>query len=211
MVRGMGKWRRRTLACAGLALCIGATPSVAAASPYIHAHRGGTLRDGKRIWPENTMPAFRSAARHGYVLELDVKLTQDGIPVVIHDATLDRTTPCAGLVADRTLADLGHCKVDVIGAPDDLRQLPRGDPRRAPIPTLRAVLGLLKRTGASANVEIKNIPTEPDYDPTSAYALEVTGAIRGSGVPSSQLIVQSFWPRTSRSPSSSSPPSRPRC
>ncbi|MFN8160849.1 MAG: glycerophosphodiester phosphodiesterase family protein [Solirubrobacterales bacterium] len=190
----MGKWRRRTLACAGLALCIGATPSVAAASPYIHAHRGGTLRDGKRIWPENTMPAFRSAARHGYVLELDVKLTQDGIPVVIHDATLDRTTPCAGLVADRTLADLGHCKVDVIGAPDDLRQLPRGDPRRAPIPTLRAVLGLLKRTGASANVEIKNIPTEPDYDPTSAYALEVTGAIRGSGVPSSQLIVQSFWP-----------------
>ena len=46
--------------------------------------------------PENTMPAFRNASRAGYVLEMDVKLTSDRVPVVIHDATLDRTTAVHG-------------------------------------------------------------------------------------------------------------------
>lgn len=163
-------------------------------SASIHAHRGGAIVAGKPTYPENTMPAFREAARHGFVLELDVKLTADGVPVVFHDATLDRVTPCAGLLADRTQGELGHCKVDVLGAEDHLRALPRGDRRRAPVPTFAAVLGLLRRTGAAANIEIKNIPTDPDFDPTPAFARTVTDAIRSSGIPSGQLIVQSFWP-----------------
>ncbi len=167
---------------------------VASGSPLIHAHRGGAVVNGEPTYPENSMPAFRQAARNRFVLELDTKLTADGVPVVFHDATLERVTPCAGLLADRTLAELGHCKLDVLGAQDDLSQLPRGDRRREPIPTFSSVLRLLRKTGASANIEIKNMPTDPDFDASSGFATTVTGAIKRSGVPSGQLIVQSFWP-----------------
>ena len=47
-----------------------------AVRPPIHAHRGGSIEFGKPVYPENTMPAFRAAARRGFVLELDVKLTK---------------------------------------------------------------------------------------------------------------------------------------
>jgi len=188
--------RTRTLARC-LALCCGlgllAAASVLAA-PAIHAHRGGALVGGKPTYPENTMPAFRHAAEEGFVLELDVKLTEDRVPVVIHDATLDRVTPCTGEVVERTLKQLSRCKADVLGAEDDLRQLPRGDRRRVPIPTLSQVLGLIRRTGAEANIEIKNIPTDPDYDSTPAFARTVVDAIRRSGVKRHKIIVQSFWP-----------------
>ena len=72
---------------------------------------------GKPTYPENTLPAFRNAAGHGWVLEFDVKLTRDGVPVVIHDPGLERVTDCDGLVADRTLAELRKCRVDVLGSP----------------------------------------------------------------------------------------------
>ena len=82
----------------------------------------------------------------------------------------------------------------MLGAEDHLRQLALSDPRRAPIPKLTTVLRLLRRTGASANIEIKNIPTDPDFDATSGFATTVSEAIKRSGVPSDQLIIQSFWP-----------------
>ena len=176
----------------GVCCLFAATPAIAA--PTIHAHRGGALVNGKPTYPENTMPAFKQAAGHGFVLELDVKLTKDGVPVVIHDATLDRVTPCSGEVVDRTLAQLSHCKVDVLGAEETLKQLPRGDPRRAPIPKLSQVLGLMKRTGRRATIEIKNIPTDPDFDSTNAFARTVCDAIKRSGVPKRQPIIQSFFP-----------------
>jgi glycerophosphoryl diester phosphodiesterase len=178
------------MSCAAVAL-LGAAP--VGASPYIHAHRGGAIVNGQPTYPENAMPAFRQAARRGFTLELDAKVTSDGVPVVFHDATLDRVTPCSGPVAERTLAQLGSCKLDVLGAEDHLRPLPAGDRRRAPIPRLATVLRLLRRTGASANLEIKNIPTDPDFDATPGFATTVAEAIKASGVPSGQLIVQSFW------------------
>jgi glycerophosphoryl diester phosphodiesterase len=67
------------------------------------AHRGasGTA-------PENTLPAFRRAEELGAdMIELDVQLTRDGHPVVIHDRTLDRTTSGRGAVRRRTLAEIG--------------------------------------------------------------------------------------------------------
>ncbi|MGZ8667313.1 MAG: glycerophosphodiester phosphodiesterase, partial [Solirubrobacterales bacterium] len=177
------------MSCAALIL-----PAVTNGSPLIHAHRGGAIVKGQPTYPENSMPAFRRAARQGFVLELDAKLTADGVPVVFHDATLDRVTPCTGLLADRTLAQLRDCKLDVLGTADHLRQLAVGDHRRAPIPSFSAVLRLLRRTGASANIEIKNIPTDPDFDATSQFATTVADAIARSGIPSGQLIVQSFLP-----------------
>ncbi len=71
--------------------------------PIRFAHRGSRI-----LWPENTMPAFAGAVEDlGYhYIEIDVRLTADGIPVVFHDATLERTTDAEGNIADRTLADL---------------------------------------------------------------------------------------------------------
>ncbi|HEU5468233.1 MAG TPA: glycerophosphodiester phosphodiesterase family protein [Steroidobacteraceae bacterium] len=60
--------------------------------PAIVAHRGDAEH-----FPENTLPAIESAWRHGFVhAELDVQLSADGVPFVIHDASLERTTGCAG-------------------------------------------------------------------------------------------------------------------
>ncbi|HEY5726094.1 MAG TPA: glycerophosphodiester phosphodiesterase family protein [Methylomirabilota bacterium] len=71
-------------------------------APLFAAHRGGAL-----LWAENSMLAFRNALALGAdFLELDVHLTRDGEVVVIHDATLERTTTGAGPVRERTLAEL---------------------------------------------------------------------------------------------------------
>jgi glycerophosphoryl diester phosphodiesterase len=170
----------------------------ALASPYIQAHRGGSLHTvgGKQVprFPENTVPAFRRSARKGFTLELDIKLTKDGVPVVMHDDTLDRTTNCDGLVADLSLAELRHCRVDILGTAGNFVQLDAHDPRTAPIPTMARFLRMAKRRGASISLEIKNIPTDGDFDATNSFAQTVADGIRKSGFPPARLIVQSFWP-----------------
>lgn len=142
--------------------------------------------------PENSMPAFRQSAARGFVLEADVKLTSDKVPVIIHDDDLDRTTDCTGPVASKTLAQLESCQIDVIGIDDKAISLPAGDKRRTAIPTLAELLALLRKTGARANIEIKNLPTDNDWDPTLAYAETIANQIKNSGVPASQMIIQSF-------------------
>ncbi len=165
----------------------------ASASPWIHAHRAGPLKSGKASAPENSMPAFRQAAARGFVLEADVKLTSDKVPVVIHDDSLDRTTNCSGPVSDYSAARISaDCEIDVIGIGDETVSLPAGDRRRAPVPTLAQLLGLVKKTGAVTNIELKNIPTDLDWDPTYDFAETVARRIKTARVPSSQLIVQSF-------------------
>ena len=77
-------------------LTAGAAAAVAQAAPQIHAHRGGTVVNGKPTFTEESLDAYRHAARDGFVLEVDAKLTKDGVPVALHDATLDRTTTCTG-------------------------------------------------------------------------------------------------------------------
>ncbi len=66
------------------------------------AHRGVSAR-----FPENTLAAFEAAvAAESDLIELDVTLSKDGVPVVLHDATLDRTTDGRGPAVARTLAEL---------------------------------------------------------------------------------------------------------
>lgn len=68
----------------------------------VYAHRGYSGR-----YPENTMLAFREAAKTGcYGIELDVQLTKDRQLVVIHDERIDRTTDGTGYVRDYTLEEL---------------------------------------------------------------------------------------------------------
>jgi glycerophosphoryl diester phosphodiesterase len=165
----------------------------AAAAPGIHAHRGGSVLDGRATYPENTLPAFRHAVREGYVLELDVKLTRDGVPVVIHDATLDRTTPCTGEVRDRTRAQLASCPTDVLGSPGS-GFATRPAAKKEPIPTLAQVLALARAEGAVVNLEIKNVPTDPDFDAGPGYANRIMDVVLASGFQRFRLIVQSFWP-----------------
>jgi glycerophosphoryl diester phosphodiesterase len=163
-------------------------------TPYIQAHRGGAVVNSEPIYPENTMPAFRHSAAEGFVLEMDVKLTMDRVPVIMHDATLDRTTDCTGEVASKTLAQLRHCRVDILGSEGNSRHINPNSSRSASIPTLAHVLAFIKREGTQASIEIKNVPTDPDFDPTDAFATTVSRAIRSSRVPQSRLIIQSFWP-----------------
>jgi glycerophosphoryl diester phosphodiesterase len=71
----------------------------------IVAHRG--LAEGI---PENTLAAFRQSVARGIaVIELDVRATRDGHLVILHDATLDRTTDCSGRLAGTALARVRSC------------------------------------------------------------------------------------------------------
>jgi glycerophosphoryl diester phosphodiesterase len=71
---------------------------------HLVAHRGNALE-----FPENTLPAFASALELGVrFLELDVHLSRDGVPVVIHDHLLARTTGLPGSVFDHDAAELAR-------------------------------------------------------------------------------------------------------
>lgn len=73
-------------------------------NPVVIAHRGGA-----KLRPENTLDAFAHAVALGVdALECDVHLSRDGEPVVIHDATLDRTTDRTGPVSALTADELVH-------------------------------------------------------------------------------------------------------
>jgi glycerophosphoryl diester phosphodiesterase len=70
--------------------------------PFLWAHRGASKNA-----PENTMAAFAAAVELGVDgLELDIHLSRDGIPVVIHDESLERTTNGRGFVSDASLVQL---------------------------------------------------------------------------------------------------------
>jgi glycerophosphoryl diester phosphodiesterase len=77
-------------------------PFLAAEYPLRFAHRGSRV-----LWPENTAEAFQGAIDLGYVyLETDVRMTRDGVVVIFHDETLQRTTNGVGRVADWRWEDL---------------------------------------------------------------------------------------------------------
>ena len=70
--------------------------------PLIFGHRGAS-----HAAPQNTLAAFRKAAEVGADgIELDVHLSRDGVPVVIHDAKVDAVTDGEGFVSDHSLAEL---------------------------------------------------------------------------------------------------------
>jgi glycerophosphoryl diester phosphodiesterase len=81
--------------------------SASSKSPLIIGHRGASA-----VAPENTLAAFNRAFADGVEgIEFDVQLSRDGVPVVIHDATLKRTGGRVRSVADMTAAELARCDV----------------------------------------------------------------------------------------------------
>ncbi|MBO1330644.1 glycerophosphodiester phosphodiesterase family protein [Streptomyces sp. VRA16 Mangrove soil] len=78
------------------------TPLTPGSRPLVFGHRGARTEE-----PENTLRSFRRAAELGADgIELDIRVSADGHLVVIHDATVDRTTDGEGEVASLTLAQL---------------------------------------------------------------------------------------------------------
>jgi glycerophosphoryl diester phosphodiesterase len=113
--------------------------------PLWVAHRGAGL-----LAPENTLAAFRVGASHGYrAFECDVKLSADGVPFLLHDATLQRTTPERGRASDRSWAELS--RLDAGGWHS------RGFAGE-PIPSFEAIARYCLRNGFALNIEIKPTP-----------------------------------------------------
>jgi glycerophosphoryl diester phosphodiesterase len=158
----------------------------------IHAHRGGTLKDGKPVGFENSLSAFKAVRSHGGdVVELDVHVSKDGVPFVMHDGTLDRTTDCTGPVADHTAAELADCHIVIRGTNDVFKRVPSS---KEPVPRLAAVLRWAVASKTRLNVEINHYPNEPSYDPTTGFVNAELDAIDKSGIPKKQILLQSFLP-----------------
>ena len=116
--------------------------------PVNLAHRGASI-----LAPENTIEAFRIAVEAGAGgLEIDVHMTRDGHIVVIHDATVDRTTGASGTVAEMTIGELRGFDAGHTFSPDGGSNHPyRGLGVR--VPTLRDVLE--EFPGVAVNIDIK--------------------------------------------------------
>ena len=113
----------------------------------VAAHRG----DSYNCF-ENTMDAFRAAAEAGVdMIETDVRMTKDGVLVLMHDADIDRTTDGAGLVADMTYEELTRYNAGG-------RYVPAG------IPTLEEFLQFLSRHEILLNLEIKEYAQEENLE-----------------------------------------------
>lgn len=87
--------------------------------PFISGHRGGVNKG----FPENSIEALENTLRHTpATFEIDPRLTKDSVIVLMHDATLDRTTTGKGKIGDYTLAELKQMKLkDVEGNVTEFR------------------------------------------------------------------------------------------
>jgi glycerophosphoryl diester phosphodiesterase len=182
-----------------------------AAASLFAAHRGGAL-----LWPENSLRAFRGALDLGAdYLEFDVHLSRDGEVIVIHDATLDRTSTGTGPVRERSLAELrllrlkdraGAATDEPIPTLDDVAALAAGghgrmlleikvDERRRRYPGIEEkVLAILDRHGMSPATVVMAFETEtwrrvrelrPDV---AAGALYSPGTLRSMGSTTSREL-----------------------
>jgi glycerophosphoryl diester phosphodiesterase len=113
--------------------------------PRLIAHRGGGS-----LAPENTLAAIRLGQSLGYrAHEFDVKLSKDAVSMLLHDATLERTTSGKGRAADFAWAELG--KLDAGGWHSK-------EFRGEPLASFADAAKLLRSKGTIANVEIKPTP-----------------------------------------------------
>lgn len=184
--------RPASLVLAGAALLAIVFPLAASAAtktPTVWAHRGGSYVNGKAKYPEDTMPAFLNAAKHHIALEFDVVLTKDLVPLVIHDETLDRTTPCTGKVRDKTYADIkANCKTDVLGYPNGPLGGAKQTKPTVSLPTLSEVLKVARKYKVLAAPELK------EFDTTGDSARVMAKAITASKIGLKNVVVQSFLP-----------------
>ncbi|MEW1956849.1 glycerophosphodiester phosphodiesterase family protein [Kineococcus sp. NPDC059986] len=142
------------------------------ARPLVIAHRGASA-----LAPENTLAAFEVALRAGAdLLELDVQLDGDGVPVVLHDETLDRTTDRSGAVAELSSAAVRAADAGAWFSPAFAGQR---------VPTLQEVVDLVALHGSGGLlVEFKGA-----WAPAAVAGAVAT--LRTAGV-ADRSVVQSF-------------------
>jgi len=143
------------------------------------AHRGA----GK-LAPENTMAAFRLGASHGYrAFECDVKLSADGVPFLLHDSTLDRTTNANGRASDGPWSELS-----LLDAGSWHSAAYAGEPPAS----LAAVAAWMRANDHGLDLEIK--PTEGDEERTGrVVAAEVERLWAGAR---QRPLLSSFQPES---------------
>ncbi|PHN05454.1 glycerophosphodiester phosphodiesterase family protein [Flavilitoribacter nigricans] len=124
----------------GLAVCFACnTPAGVLRKTFLDENATQVLvaahRAAHQIHPENSLPAIQHAIDLGVdIIELDVQVTKDGIPVLMHDRTIDRTTTGSGRVPEYTLQELRQ-----------LRLIHQGDTTDQLIPTFEEALRLSKK------------------------------------------------------------------
>src|SRR5712692_2889985 len=121
-------------------------PFFSSSRPLVFAHRGGSA-----LALENTIASFDNGLALGADgLELDVHLSRDGIVVVHHDRTLDRTTTLRGPIAERTADELARADVpalaDVLGRYRDVRIIIEMKVNRAELAA--AIIDVVRRADA---------------------------------------------------------------
>jgi glycerophosphoryl diester phosphodiesterase len=118
-------------------------------APLIIGHRGASA-----VAPENSMAAFREAITVGANgIEFDVRLTRDGVPVVIHDSTLRRTAALPQRVSALTWSEVE--KVDVGSWFAKKKQLPQGSFEDERLPSLTQLLTLFESNNLLLYLEMK--------------------------------------------------------
>jgi glycerophosphoryl diester phosphodiesterase len=150
-------------------------PYFQAPAPWVIAHRGG-----RGLWPENTLFAFEQAKALGVdVIEMDLRVTADGVLVVVHDGTVDRTTNGAGRIRDMTLAEVRRLDAGYRfrAAAGDFPFRGRG----LTVPTLEEVLARSPRE--RLNIEMKSFTRE--------QAVQFCRVLQQSGA-ADRVLVASF-------------------
>ncbi|MBQ8275120.1 MAG: glycerophosphodiester phosphodiesterase [Clostridia bacterium] len=150
----------------------------------VTGHRGC-----KAYMPENTLISFSEAFRLGVdVLEFDVQVTRDGVPVIMHDAMVDRTTDGTGAVCFMTLEEVKALDAGVkFGYPGQR------------VPTLDETLELIVREASPnlhLNVEIKDqlpIVVDKTMEALHRYGL-VERSVIASFDAQTLLYTQEFYP-----------------
>ena len=126
--------------------------------PRYAAHRGA----GK-LAPENTLAAMRVGFAHGYrMVEFDVKLSGDGVPFLLHDDTLDRTTGARGRANALPWSELAKL---------DAGRWHSAAYAGEPLPSLSAIARWAIANGVACNIEIKPVPG-CERDTGAAVALD---------------------------------------
>jgi glycerophosphoryl diester phosphodiesterase len=146
--------------------------------PLWIAHRGAG-----RLAPENTLAAFRLGAAHGYrAFECDVKLSADGVPFLLHDATLERTTSGRGVAGELDWSALSR-----IDAGTWHSRAYAGEP----LPSLQALAAWLRANAFALDLEIK--PT-PGTDHHTGQVVGREAARLWAGADAPPLLFSSFRP-----------------
>ena len=139
------------------------------------AHRTGWKENGQYRYPDNSLSGIRHSIRLGVELvEMDIRKTADGVPVLMHDEYLDRTTTCTGPVAQYRYEALLACRLVVDGSRTVTdERIPR----------------LVDAFATTRDQVLVNIDNKLDMD----MLPEIAAAARSMHMPEQILIKQNVW------------------